>query len=196
MGNCVGEQKGGTLSVVPAPTVTVTVRPRQPTDKSLLISAAMNGELDMVKRILSRSVEKAWIDEAFLWAVDKGQLRMSAYLGFKGADINVDDSRALMFAAHKGDLPMVMLLVSLGANIHARKGEAVIHSIEGHHIGVTRYLFSLGICVSRFSLLIALQEPPCRRRCEAWKLGCDLTMRNKTYDLGDSNVMKMVSKYL
>lgn len=189
---------GDTLSVVPvqqAPVV-VNVPPREPYSGSLLVSAATEDDLEMVKRILAKGVEKAWTNKAFYEAVRNGKLYTAAYLGLNGADVNFQDSVALMAAAHSGNLNMVKLLVSLGVDTHARKGNALISAIAEHHVEVTRYLVTR-VNVNRYLLLLELTEHLCRHKCDAWKLACDLHLKSKeTYDLGDGEMLRLVANYL
>ena len=69
---------------------------RSPNNESLLLEAAKEGEIEIVKEAIKRGADiHANNDEALRWASENGQLEVVKYLVSLGADIHADNDHSI-----------------------------------------------------------------------------------------------------
>lgn len=100
------------------------VNARSPVGDSALMAAALNGHLDIVKKLRARGAEidnPGWT--ALIYAATGGHDAIVEYLIAEGANVNAvspNGTSALMMAVREGKGSTVTLLIAKGANVSQR----------------------------------------------------------------------------
>ena len=96
---------------------------------SLLMEAAREGHLEVIRLLLDRKVKvnqrNAVNEDAMMLAAFKGQLETVKLLQSKGGEINKDGWTALHYAAFQGQTPVAKYLIDNKADINAKAPNGV-----------------------------------------------------------------------
>lgn len=118
-----------------------------------LVEAALNGNLEEVKHLLSQGVDIDVSNGAPLHRASyAGHTDVVKYLLSQKADPNANYTSALNTAAYKGNLDIAKALVDAKADIHAEnyqgvEEEVLINAAAGGSIPMVNYLLSQGAIV-------------------------------------------------
>ena len=108
----------------------------------LLLSAAIIGELSLVKYAIEKGVQPYYA--ALETAASHGHLDVVKYLVESGVDIHTGEENALALASFHGYLDVVKYLIEQGADIHADSNKAFRYAAEAGHLPVIKYLIKQG----------------------------------------------------
>jgi ankyrin repeat protein len=109
-----------------------------------LINAARDGDLNLVKQLISKGVNIHADNEALKLASLSGHLEVVKYLVEQNADIHADNDEALRWASSRGQLGVVRYLIEQGADIHVNNDYALRYARYGGHLEVVKYLIGKG----------------------------------------------------
>ena len=82
--------------------------------------------------------------ERFLWACERGYIRMVEYIVSNGVDVHAEYNNALRRGATNGHLEVVEYLMAQGADIHEVNEYAIRRAAEYGHLEVVKYLVAQG----------------------------------------------------
>lgn len=111
----------------------------------ILIAAANNGMIEVVKLLISEGADIHAIDDISLrWAIDSGHLKVVELLINEGANIHANYNEALISAVENGHLEIVKLLIDKGVDIHANEEEALQIAAENEDVNMLILLINRG----------------------------------------------------
>jgi ankyrin repeat protein len=127
------------------------VNARSAVGDSAIMAAALNGHLDLVKKLRGRGAEinnAGWTP--LIYAAAGGHDAVVQYLLAEGAQINAvspNGTSALMMAVREGKGPTVTLLIAKGANVNQKNdsdGTALAWALRGNEQGMAAELRRAG----------------------------------------------------
>ena len=108
---------------------------------SKLIEASYKGQLDIVKHLIENGADiHVNNDRALRCAINNNHLDVVKHLVECGADIHACNDQALRWASSNGHLDIVKYLIECDADIHARDDEALRWASHYGHFNVVHYL--------------------------------------------------------
>jgi hypothetical protein len=123
-------------------------------DEEDFFSAAMNGDVAGIKRLLKKGVDiNTFQDQrmtALLLAISNGKIHVAEFLIEAGADVNLKDNRgctALGFASATGQTQVVKMLIDAGADVNAQDDQgrtALMLASAAGSIEIVRLLIDAG----------------------------------------------------
>lgn len=121
---------------------------------SKLVQAARNGDLEIVKHLISAGDDCTANDnEAVRSASERGHLEVVKYLVSQGADITARDNYAVKWAAAWRRLEVVEYLISIGAS--DTEGKAILFAAREGNLELTKHLISSGTSITDESVASA-----------------------------------------
>ena len=105
---------------------------------NLLKSKSHDEVLDKLKRS-GKSIDEILVDSA-----KKGFLQGVKYALDNGADVHVENDKALREAVYDGNYDLVKLLLDHGADVHVRNNEPLIHAVDLSFVKIAKLLLDYG----------------------------------------------------
>ncbi|MGD0279619.1 MAG: ankyrin repeat domain-containing protein [Smithella sp.] len=134
------------------------LRCEKQTNNESIVDAALNGDINLIKRLLDNGADIEAKDKhgrtALLLATGKGHMEIVKLLLDKGANIEQKDDLsgavALTYAASKGHMEIVKLLIDRGANIEQKDdggSSALMAAASKGHMEIVKLLIDRGVNV-------------------------------------------------
>lgn len=110
-----------------------------------IVTAAADGNMNMLEYLLSQKISKERIDDAFLATISEGRLDTADYLRSMGADINAKDGIAVVSAARNNCFKSISYLYSLGIVVsNENLTRALLTTVWKSRCAMLKLLVALG----------------------------------------------------
>ena len=125
---------------------------RKESSNDLLIAAAGEGELPLVKHALKHGANiHIFNDTALRYASIKRHFEIVKFLIDNGTDIHISDELALRMASESGNLEMVKYLIERGAEVHASNDYSLRYAVANNDLQMVKYLVQHGANIHKLS---------------------------------------------